>query len=146
MTFSNERSPNIASETSAEFKAVRENLGRYVIDGTDWTVDRERNMILLRRSRGHEEETINDEYWVFADQRTRYFFETTTTVRKPISPETIFMERVMKIWTDEVNKSIPDREALQEIKAALAEWKDVATHSRFKHCDLVLKFPNGEKL
>lgn len=89
MSFKNEFIPPLEQETSAFFKKARETLKTGHSEFDIWTVDREREMVLLHKGSGREVETADEQFWGFLDQNGYCIFDTKKISKSQISSDEI---------------------------------------------------------
>ena len=137
MAFKNEYVPPLEQETSEFFRQARETLRTGYSQYDAWTVDREREMVLLYRGSGHSMEDRNEEAWSFIDRKGRYFICTTLLSKCEVSPDEIAISRSFSFMTGG-DRIAPNPATVACIKEALNE------HSRrylfdlehYKFCQL----------
>jgi hypothetical protein len=137
MAFKNEYVPPLEQETSEFLKKAREILHTGYSKYDKWTVDRERDMVLLSRGGGHSIEDHNKEIWSFLDQKGKYFICTERLSQTEISPEEIAITRSFSYMTggDDI---APDAGTIACVKEALREYKDWGVVSDYQRCQLTL--------
>ncbi len=143
MKFHNEYVPKIEDETSDVLKAVCKKL-HMGLDSTDkWTVESNREMVLIKTGRGHDIDSQNEEYWSFFEGTSEYRFMTKLLQRREISSKHVYLERSIRFMMG-FDFSEPNDAVLKRIKDALIAHKDFGVISRFDTCELVLVDANGE--
>lgn len=145
MTFKNEYIPPLEQETSEFLKKAREILHTGYSKHDKWTVDREREMGLVRQGRGHSLDSANEDYWGFIDYKGSYSFTTWTLSQSEISSEEIAITRQIGFKSRE-GLSKPDTETITCIKEALREHKDYGVVSDYQRCQLTLIDGNGKEI
>jgi hypothetical protein len=89
MTFKNEYVPPLEQETSEFFKTARQTLRTGYTNYDRWTVDREREMVLIHEGSGREIESANHDLWAYIDHKGHYVFSTERLSQARVSPEEV---------------------------------------------------------
>ena len=140
MAFKNEDVLPLEQEETTEFwnKArvtLRKGYSKYDV----WTIDRERDMVLVSRARGHSMEDKDKETWSFLDRKGGYFIGTERLSESEISPEEIAITRSFYYMTGGGDIT-PDAETITGIKEALQEYSRsyMFNLEHYKRCRLTL--------
>lgn len=137
MAFKNEYVPPLEQETSEFFRRAQKTLNVTSERRSKWTVDRDREMALVRLGSGHSEEDKNHDIWKFIDRKGTYFLGTELLSAQEISPEEIAITRSFYYMTGGGDIA-PDAETIAAIREALEEYKDWGALSDYKRCRLTL--------
>jgi hypothetical protein len=122
MAFKNEYVPPLEQETSEFFKKARETLRTGYTNYDRWTVDREREMVLIHEGSGREIESANHDLWAYVDHKGHYVFSTERLSQARVSPEEVAITyRLNGFWGGE-RYSTPDPASLAWIKEAMREY------------------------
>jgi len=135
MAFKNEYVPPLEQETSEFLKKAREILRMGFSKYDAWTVDRERDMVLVHL--GFSRDYDGRENWSFLDRKGKYFLGTSLLAKSEISPEDIAITRTFH-YVIGGGDIAPDAETIACIKEALREYKDWGVISDYKRCQLTL--------
>lgn len=138
MAFKNEYVPSLDQETSEFFRRAQKTLNVMAERRNKWTVDREREMVLVHEGSGREIEDANHDLWGFIDRKGYYVFGTDRLSKTEISPEEIAITYKMRGFWQGERYSSPDAETIACIKEALCERKDWGVISDYKRCQLTL--------
>lgn len=141
MAFKSEYVPPLEQETSEFFRRAQKTLNVMSERRSKWTVDRERDMALVRQGGGHSLDSANEDYWGFIDCKGVYSFTTWLLSESAISSEEIAVTRQIGL-----ESSQPDTETIACIKEALREHKDYGVISDYKRCQLTLIDSNGKEI
>ena len=145
MAFKNEYVPPLEQETSEFFSRAQKILNVMAERRSKWTVDRERDMALVRQGKGHSLDSANEDYWGFIDRKGVYSFTTWILSQSEISSEEIAITRQIGFKSGE-GLSKPDTETITYIKEALREHKDYGVISDYLRCQLTLIDGNGQEI
>ncbi len=137
MAFNNEYVLPPEQETSGFLKKAREILRTGYSKYDAWTVDREREMVLLHRGGGHSMESKDHDNWSFLDRKGKYFIGTECLSKSEISPEEIEIARSFYCMVGGGDIA-PDAETITAIKEVVREYKDWGVISDYKSCQLTL--------
>ena len=145
MTFQNEAISQVEDEKSEFFRATRDKMRLGFVSGDQWTVDRSRNMALVRVGAGHDVDSKDEEYWSFLEGGREYRFRTRQLVMRSDSKQALHMKRSIRFLVA-AGFSEPNDAVNQAIKAALTAYKDFGALSSHDSCELVLTTDDGEVL
>ncbi len=138
MTFKNEYVPPLEQETSEFFKKAQKTLNVMAEMRSKWTVDREREMVLVYEGSGREIESANHGLWSYIDHKGYCVFSTERLSKMEVSSEELAITyRLNGFWEGD-RYSTPDAASLTCIKDALREYKDWGVISDYKRCQLTL--------
>lgn len=138
MAFKNEYVPPLDQEDSNFFRQAQKSLNVMAEKRSKWTVDREREMVLLRRQIRREIESAEVDKWAFIDHRGTYEFSTKRLREAKISSEEVAISyELLRFWGGG-GRIVPSKESLACIKDALREYKDWGVISDYKRCQLTL--------
>ena len=146
MTFKNEYVPPLEQETSEFFSRAQKILSVMAEKRSKWTLDREREMVLVLKGSGHEIENAHRDLWGFIDRKGYYVFGTDRLSKTEVSPEEIAITYKMRGFWQGQRYSSPDTETIACIKEALCERKDWGLLSDYKRCQLTLIDSNGKEI
>jgi hypothetical protein len=149
MPFKNQYTPALDQPLGSELLTKARKvfgLGYSRFDG--WTVDYEREMVLVHRGGGREMESANETYWGFMDRKGHYDFTTEELSRFALQPgkaghdkertqqdfwdfargnlqdlnqvQVAITYKLLHFWGGD-GRSVPDAESLSFIKEALGE-------------------------
>jgi hypothetical protein len=138
MAFRNELIPPLRTETSGFFEHTQRVLRNLVPMCSQWTVDRDREMALLKHKLKHEIEDANTCLWSFVDRKGCYTFTTEQVATVKISKEEIAITQRLIGFRGGERYSQPDGDTLARIGEALQEYKDYGVLSDFQRCRLRL--------
>lgn len=141
MAFKNEYVPPLEQETSEFLKKARETLRTGYSKYDAWTVDRERDMALVRQGGGHSLDSATEDYWGFIDRKGKHSFTTWLLSKSEISSEEIAITRQIGLESSE-----PDTGTIACIKEALRAYKDWGVSSNYKRARLTLLDSNGKEI
>ena len=139
MAFKNEYVPPLEQETSEFLKNAREMLRTGYSKYDAWTVDREKDMVLLYVGGGRDLESANLGIWKFIDCKGFYSFTTEQLDKNELSSsEVAITYKFGRPFTGTSPYSLSDAETLQNIKAALQEYarRYLFNLEHYKHCQL----------
>jgi hypothetical protein len=119
MAFKNEYIPPLEQETSEFFKKARETLRTGHSKYDQWTVDRERNMVLFRRGGGHSMESKDEDYWSFIVADREHYVDTEVLAKSEVTPEEIAITYSVSFRGDQ--SRYPDAQTIACIEQALQE-------------------------
>ncbi|MDD2893914.1 MAG: hypothetical protein PHF20_08285 [Halothiobacillaceae bacterium] len=139
MAFHNEKIDPQAKDTSQFLRNARETLRLNEPSVYDfWTVDRERDLALLRSGGGGNDiDAANFDSWAFFDRKGYYRIHTRKMSDNVLTAD---KERLMtytfRVW----GKSYPDAESLVHFKEALREYGRYALFNfdAFETCQVTL--------
>lgn len=137
MVFKNEYVLPLEQETSEFFRKAQKTLNAMAERRSKWTVDREREMVLLHRGGGHSMESKDHDNWGFLDRKGKYFIGTECLSKSEISPEEIEIARSFYCMVGGGDIA-PDAETITAIKEVVREYKDWGVISDYKSCQLTL--------
>lgn len=138
MTFKSEYIPPLEQETSEFFKSAREVLRTGYSKYDKWTIDREREMVLLFVASGREPDSYNHDLWRFVDRKGYYSFSTDCLSRQETSLGVLSITYALGPFKCVGPFGEPDPATLRCIKDALREYKDGEVSSKYKTCELTL--------
>lgn len=146
MTFKNEHVPKREDETSTVLQTIRTRLRLGFLSTDKWTVDRERELVLVRTGRGNDIESKHDEYWSYFEFGNHYRLHTELLDSYEISKTIICMKRRMAFGAGDGFAGEPDNATLLRIKEALTVYKDYGVISAYESAEIVLVNHKGEAL
>lgn len=146
MTFKNEYVPPLEQETSEFFSRAQKILTVMAEKRSKWTVDREREMVLVLEGSGREIEDANHDLWGFIDRKGYYVFSTDRLSKTEVSLEEIAITYKIRGFWQGAQYSSPDTKTIACIKEALRERKDWGLLSDYKTCRLTLIDSNGKEI
>ena len=145
MAFKNEYVPPLEQETSEFFSRAQKTLNVTAERRSKWTVDRERDMALVRVGGGHSSDDFDRENWGFLDRKGEYSINTSLLSKTEITSEEIAITRSFS-YVLGPGRVAPDRETISCIKEALREHKDWGVISDYTRCQLTLVDSNGKEI
>ena len=136
MAFKNEYVPPLEQETSEFFKKARETLRTGHSKYDQWTVDREREMVLFRRGGGHSMESANEEYWSFVVADREHHVDTEVLAKSEVAPTEIAITYSVSFRGDP--GLYPDARTIACLKEALRERsrRHLFDLEHYAHCHL----------
>lgn len=138
MAFVNELIPPIEQETSEFARQARKTLNTGHSQFDTWTIDRERNLILMYHGSDREVETSHQQSWRFVDSTGKYWVYIDLVSKTEISSEEIAITRSLRGCVSDNGELVSDAEIVAFIKEGLQEYKDWGVISDYKHCLLTL--------
>jgi len=145
MAFQNEYVPQPEAEASEFFRAARGKLRLGFSPHDKWTVDRDRDLVLVRTGRGSDIESQNDEYFTFLRQDRTYRVHTTVLESRELDPQRLRIVRKIR-FVIAPDLAPPTPEAIELVKEALTAYKDYGVISQHASCVLILKNEKGQVL
>ena len=146
MAFKNEYVPPLEQEISSFFSRAQKILNVMAEKRSKWTVDREREMLLVLKGSGREIEDANHDLWGFIDRKGYYVFSTDRLSKTEVSLEEIAITYKIRGFWQGAQYSSPDTKTIACIKEALRERKDWGLLSDYKTCQLTLIDSNGKEI
>lgn len=140
MTFKNEYILPIDQETSEFAKQARRTLNTGHSQFDAWTIDRERELILMFRGTGREVETANQESWVYLDATGKYSVYTDLLSKTEVSTHEIAITRSLRGCVSSVGALVTTSETIACIKEAIREYSRIFLFNleHFNKCQLIL--------
>ena len=145
MAFQNEYVPKLEAQTSEFLRTARTELRLGFVASDKWTVDRDRELVLVRTGRGSDIDSQNEEYFTFLWGRRKYRFHTTVLETRPLTPQHLHIARSIRFVVSP-DLAGPTPEVIDLVKEALTVYKDFGVISQYQSCDLVLKNWMGNAL
>jgi hypothetical protein len=122
MAFKNQYVPLLEEQLSDFFQSARESLRQGYSKFDTWTVDYERNVVLVHEGSGHEIEDADFDSWACIDRHGHYVFSTERLSHsQPTLNEVTATYRLVHFFSSE-RYSVPDMTSLGLVKEALREY------------------------
>ena len=112
MAFKNEYVPPLEQEISSFFSRAQKILNVMAEKRSKWTVDREREMLLVLKGSGREIEDANHDLWGFIDRKGYYVFSTDRLSKTEVSLEEIAITYKIRGFWQGAQYSSPDTKTI----------------------------------